>query len=115
MAITEGTGGTHTPSGTSAETLVTITDAGVYQMVVDVDNLVAGDELELRAQLEVRAGGSAKTLFYAAYAHDQGDDATVVLSPPIPKVASTDLILTLAQPVGTARAFIWSVYDYGNA
>ncbi|KKM02265.1 hypothetical protein LCGC14_1786200, partial [marine sediment metagenome] len=79
------------------------------------DNMVAADELELRVDLELRAGGTAKTVFSATYAHDQGNDAVIAMSPPIPKVTNTDLIFTLKQAAGTSRNFIWSVYEYANA
>jgi hypothetical protein len=115
MAVTEKAGGTQTATVTTEHTLTTITAEGVFQLVVDLDNMVNADELELRADLEVRAGGTAKTLFFATYADDQGADNVIAISPPIPKVVNTDLIFTLLQAAGTSRDFIWSVYEYENA
>lgn len=115
MAVTEEAGGTQTATVTTEHTLTTITAEGVFQLVVDMDEMVAGDELELRADLELRAGGTAKTVFFGTYAHDQGNDAVIAISPPIGKVVSTDLIFTLLQAAGTSRDFIWSVYEYENA
>ena len=115
MAITEEAGATQTATVTTEHTLTTITAEGVFQLFVDMDELVAGDSLELRADLEVRAGGTAKTVFFGTWANDQGDDGVIAASPPIPKVANTDLIFTLLQATGTSRDFIWSVYEYENA
>lgn len=115
MAVTENAGGTADVTVDSVETLVTITGEGVFQLVVDIDELVAGDALEIRAKLEVRAAGTAKVLFFATYANEPGADGNIVMSPPIPKVASTDLIFELLQTDGTQRDFIWAVYEYANA
>ena len=115
MAVTENAGGTESVTVDATSTLVTITAEGVYQLVVDLDELVNGDALEIRAKLEVRATGTAKVVFFATYMHDQGADGNIVISPPIPKVASTDLIFELLQTDGTERDFIWSVYEYANA
>ena len=115
MAITEEAGGTQTATVTTEHTLTTITAEGVFQLFVDMDEMVAGDELELRADLEVRAGGTAKTVFYGTWSDLQGDDGLIAASPPIPKVTDTDLIFTLLQAAGTSRDFIWSVYEYENA
>ena len=115
MAVTEEAGATQTATVTTEHVLTTITAEGVFQLIVDLDEMVAGDELELRMDLEVRAGGTAKTLFFGTYAHDQGLDAVVAMSPPVGKVANTDLICTLKQTAGTSRDFIWAVYEYENA
>lgn len=115
MSVTEKAGGTADVTLDVTATLTTITDAGVFQLVVDLDELVAADALEIRAKLELRAAGTAKVVFMATYANDQGADGNIAISPPIPKVTNTDLIFELLQTDGTARDFIWSVYEYANA
>ncbi len=115
MAVTENAGGTANVVVDTPLTLATITGEGVFQLVVDLDELVDADALEIRMKLEVRAGGTAKVVFFATYMHDQGADGNIVISPPIPKVASTDLIFELLQTDGVARDFIWSIYEYANA
>lgn len=115
MAITENAGGTESVTVDSTSTLATITTEGVFQLVVDLDELVDGDALEIRIKLEVRASGTAKVVFFATYSHDQGSDGNITISPPIPKVASTDLIFELLQTDGTERDFIWAIYEYANA
>ena len=115
MSVTEKAGGTESVTVDAVSTLVTITDAGVFQLVVDLDELVAADALEIRIKLEVRATGTAKVVFFATYANDQGSDGGITISPSIHKVSNTDLIFELLQTDGTERDFIWSVYEYANA
>ena len=115
MTVTENAGGTADVVVDTPLTLATITAAGVFQLVVDLDELVAADALEIRVKLEIRAGGTAKGVFFATYANDQGSDGVIAISPPIPKVTNTDLIFELLQTDGTARDFIWSIYEYANA
>lgn len=113
MAISENTSGTQTATIDTEHTLATITTAGVFQLLVDVVNMVDGDELELRIDIKVLTGSTARTIFHATYAHEQGVDANVVISPPIPSVYS--IAFTLLQDVGTGRSFDWAIYEYGNA
>ena len=109
MAVSEKVGGTQTATIGTEHTLSTITAAGTYQLIVDIDNLVAGDELELRVKVKVRSGNTLKEVFHASYAHDQGNDA-VTLSPPVP--APFEFVATLKQTAGTGRAYVWSIVEY---
>ena len=109
MAVSENTGGTQTATVTTEHTLATIAAAGTYQLVVDTDNMVNGDELELRIKVKVRSGNSLKEMFFASYAHDQGNNA-IKIAPPVP--APFEFVATLKQTVGTSRDFIWSIYEY---
>ena len=113
MALTQKASGTQTAIIDTEHTLTTITDAGVYQLLVDVNAMVDGDELELRIDIKVLTGSTARTVFYATFAHDQGVDGNVIISPPIPSAFS--IAFTLLQDAGTGRAFDWAVYEYANA
>lgn len=113
MAVTEKASGTQTATVDTEHTLTTITDAGVYQLLVDVNAMVDGDELELRIDIKVLTGSTARTVFYATLAHEQGVDANVIVSPPIPSIYS--IAFTLLQDAGTGRAYDWAIYEYGNA
>ena len=115
MAVTEKAGGTQLTVINTEHTLTTITDAGVFQLLVDLEPMVDGDELELRIDIEVRTGGTPRTAFNATYAHEQGVDSQISFSVPIPTVASADWIATLKQTAGSVRTFTWAVYEYGNA
>lgn len=115
MAVTEKAGGTQLTVIDTEHTLATITDAGVFQLLVDMEPMVDGDELELRIDIEVRTGGTPRTAFFATYAHEQGVDSQIAISPPVPSVASADWIATLTQTGGSVRTFTWAIYEYGNA
>lgn len=109
MAVSGDTGGTQACTLTTEHTLATITVAGTYQLVVDLDELQNDETLELRIYTKVRSASSSKLAFYAVYKHDQGGHATVY-SPPIP--APFEFKATIEQNGGTGRSFIWSIYEY---
>ncbi len=113
MAISENASGTQTAVISTEHVLATIATAGAFQLLVDVNAMVDGDELELRIDMKVLTGSTARTVFFATYAHEQGVDANVVISPPIPSVYS--IAFTLKQTAGTGRAYDWAIYEYGNA
>ena len=113
MAVSENTGGNQTADSDTEHTLATITVAGVYQLGVDLSNMVEGDELELRIKVKLRSASSSKVAFFAAFAHDAGADGAIVYSPPI--AAPFEIICTLKQVTGTGRSYDWSIYEYGNA
>jgi hypothetical protein len=107
MTVTEKTGGSQTATIETEHTLATITDAGVYVLVVDTANMVAGDVLRLKIKTKARTGGTSRLAYSAVYAHAQGDSNKY--SVPVP--VTTELIATLEQTDGTGRAFPWSVYS----
>lgn len=93
------------------------TTAGVYTAMVNLENMVAGDQVSLRAYVQVLSGDVTKKLLYSAeYANDQGDAAdvgaeaggdVVVISIPIP--SPYEIEFTLTQEAGTGRNFPWRV------
>ena len=109
MAVSENTGGTLSANGTE-QTLATITAAGTYQLVVDLSNMTLGDIVEIRIKVKVRSGSSSKCVFLASYAHAQGADGSIVISPPVP--SPFEFVATLEQVAGTNRNYIWSIYEY---
>ena len=115
MTVTEKAGGTQLTVIDTEHNLTTITDAGVFQLLVDLEPMVNGDEVELRIDIEVRTGGTPRTAFFATYAHEQGVDNQISISPPIPSVASADWIASLKQTGGSVRTFTFAIYEYGNA
>lgn len=108
MAISEHTSGSqtavisteHVLNGTSPET----TD-GVFQVVVDLNNMVAGDILELRIKEKARSGDTQRLAWYATYAHAQAQPLAV--SPTLILLHGWDV--TLKQVAGTGRAYPWSI------
>ena len=90
----------HTLNSTSPET----TD-GVYQLFIDLANMVAGDVLEIRIKEKCRTGDTIRQLLLATLAGAQSD----------PRWASPSFVLmngwdmTIKQTAGTGRAFPWSI------
>ncbi len=116
MTVTAEATGTQSASVGTEHTLSTQTGAKVFQLIVDIHNMVAGDTLELRAYMKVLTGGSAYLAYQAYYAGDPGDGATtgssaqgevVVISPPVASAYS--VAFTLKQTAGTSRNFDWAV------
>lgn len=109
MAVSVKTSGTQTATLTTEHTLATITDAGTYQLAVDLDNLVNDETVTLRIKVKIASGKSSKLLFEAIYKHDQGTQV-IALSPPVP--APIEFVATLTQTGGTGRDFDWAIYSY---
>jgi len=109
MSVTENTGGTQLAVISTEHVLATIIgDPETYfQLRVDISVLADGDELELRLKIAARSGESRKTEWIATYAHDQGDDAELAVSPPVP--VPFEIEFTLLQVAGVGRSFVWSV------
>ena len=103
--------GTQTATVTTEHTLDDIAAAGLYQLVVDLGNMVAGDVVELRAYQAVLASGTLRQLAFHAFYGAQAVGIPAV-SPWLSNV-NTDaasLRFTLKQTFGTGRDFAWQVY-----
>ena len=108
MAISEHTTGSqtatisteHTLNGTTPET----TD-GIYQLFIDVANMVAGDALEIRIKEKARTGDTQRQLLLATLAGAQSDQLWA--SPSLILMNGWDM--TIKQTAGTGRAFPWSI------
>lgn len=109
MTITSKTSGSQSATISTEHTLATITDPGVYVLVVDTVNLAAGDQLELRAKTKCKSGSSSRLAFIAGYAHAQAEINKY--SVPIP--IDTEVIFTLKQVAGTGRSFDWNILQVG--
>lgn len=109
MAISQHASGTltatvgteHVLNPTTPETTV-----GVYQLVVDLTNLAAGDRVEFAVREKVTgAAGTQRRVVIGAYSGPVTD----------PLYVSDSLILihgwdfTLKQTAGTGRSFDWSI------
>lgn len=110
MPISEHTSGSQTASigtehvlnGTTPET----TD-GVFQFVVDVAAMAAGDVLELRLKEKCRTGDTQRVVFNANFLGAQSAEAALYMSPSVVLLHGWDF--TLKQTAGTGRAFPWSI------
>lgn len=107
MAVTEKAGGTQTATLTTEHTLATVTDAGVYQLVVDVSALALSEILTLTLKTKVRTGATSREAWRTIIQHVQA--VPNVYS--IPVAVTTEIVAILRQDNGTGRAFPWSLYQ----
>lgn len=104
MATSEASG-TQTSVITTEHTLATIATDGAFVLYVDANEMVLGDELELRAKLKVTSGGTTREFLIATYAHVQGQP----IKASIPVASINECVFTLKQTVGSPRDFDWEV------
>lgn len=83
----------------------TITTAGVYVLVVDMNALVLGDTLILEAEIKAKSGSTSRVAYKTRFSHAQSEPNK--LSVPIPVSDSVSFFLT--QSAGTGRAFDWNI------
>lgn len=110
MAISEAYSGTQTATINTEHILNTTspeTTDGIYQLFIDVANMVAGDTLELRIEEKVISAGTIRTIFCATLVGAQGADSAAWVSPSMILLHGWDM--TLKQTTGTGRAFPWSI------
>lgn len=100
------TSGTQTATG-AENTLATITDAGRFQLVLDVSEMVNGDTLTIRGKSKVLSGGSTLPIFEVVLSNIQIDD--VFMSPEIP--SAHEVVFTIDEDGGSLNDYAWSVYD----
>lgn len=107
--IAENTGGVVATDGTE-QTLATITTGGVFQLVVDLSNMQNGDAVEFRAKVKIRSLSSEKTVVMSTYAHAQGADGAIAITPPLP--APYQFSATIRRVSGGDRSYEWAIYEY---
>jgi len=103
MALTVTNSGTLTSSGSEQTLGASRTDGKTYVLQVDLNNMAAGDAVEIRVKAKVLTGSTERTLYRANYAGAQ--PYAVVQTPPI--AAPYSVTFTLKTLVGTNRD-----YDY---
>jgi hypothetical protein len=105
MALTSAAHGSQTATIDTEHTLITQTTAGVYVLVVDMTNLVAGDIVVLRIKVKVVHDGASVLAYMATFANVQSEAAKFS----IPVTIDTEIVCTLEQTDGTGRAFPWNL------
>lgn len=121
MALTVQATGTQTATINTEHTLVNANaTAGVWELAVNLANLVNGEEVELRAYVKCLTGDATPFLtYYATYLNKRGDGAApgssaageiIVTSPPISSPYA--ISFTLKQLTGTGRAFDWRAVTF---
>lgn len=114
MAITVSHTGTATISTTeyslvsNSTTLATNTTAGVYQVFIDVSNMAAGDEYQIKIKEKVTASGTQFSVYDATLDGAQGSP---FVAPTLVLINGWDV--TMDQIAGTARAISWSIRKVG--
>src|SRR3954471_6420083 len=97
--------GTQTATLTTEHSLATPTTAKTRVLIVDLTNLVAGENTLLQIKGKVLTGGATVVIRYALYAGPLLEPH--VQSPPV--VLPFGGTFTLTQTGGTGRTFPWSV------
>lgn len=103
--------GTQTATLATDHTLVTQTaptGGAVYQFRARAHNLVNGERLTLRVQVDGESGGTLDDVYEALFAHIQTD--TYKDSPAVAVPAGGRVRVILRQEGGTGRAFPWWLY-----
>jgi hypothetical protein len=105
-------------SGTQAasigveQTLADLTSPfAVYQMIVDVSNMQAGDVTNLRVYTRVLGGGALDSALYQQISGaPTGYGDQVYLS--LPVVSDQEIKFTLQQIAGSPRSYPWKVVSF---
>jgi hypothetical protein len=88
-----------------------ITTAGIYQYLVDIANLAAGDIVELRIYGKVRSSDTERLMFGPVTYGPIPPSVDIAVSPAV--VTAASFKATLKQVAGTGRAFPWAIYSTG--
>jgi hypothetical protein len=105
MAVTSVGSGSQSCTLDTEHTLDTETTAGVYVLVVDMNNLADGDVVILRIKTKNKSGSTSRLAYQATFANAQTEINKY--SPAIP--IDTELICTIEQTDGTGRSFDWNL------
>lgn len=114
MAVTAFATGTQAATVGTEHTLSDVNQAGVYQLIVDTDNMVAGDAVELRIGAIVLTGGARKGAYFQTYTDEQSGEELIKYSVPVSNdlTDTGSLRFTLKQTRGTSRNFDWKVLKH---
>ena len=94
---------------TTEHTLTTITAAGTYCLLINLEPAAAGDVFEVRAYVKTLTGSTERVLYFDTWADNQPTDDELKILVPIPTVYSTKY--TLKQTAGTSRTIEWIAID----
>lgn len=89
-------------SGTT--TLQNNTDDGIYQVFIDVANMVAGDEYLIQVKEKVTAAGTQRVIYSATL---EGVQSSPFVTPTLILLHGWDVTMDLIT--GTARTISWSI------
>lgn len=114
MTISAFGSGTQTATVTTEHFLASVNEAGVYTFHVDLVNLAAGDQVELRVYQMILTGGTQRVAYLASYQGAQPADGLIAISVPISNelTDTNSLRFSLKQTLGTGRNFPWKVLKH---
>ena len=112
MAITEAYSGTaaigtteySAPNAANYDINTPITADGVYQVFLDVSDMVAGDQLQIRVYEKVRSGDTQRVVYESVLSGAQAD---IWVSPSLILLHGWDV--TLDTLAGTSITVNWSI------
>jgi len=78
---------------------------GIYVLVVDTNNMAAGDNLTLKIKTKAIGGGNSRLAYTMTYSDLQAEPNKY--SVPVP--VNNEIVVTLTQTAGVARTFPWSL------
>jgi hypothetical protein len=115
MAITAHATGTQASTIGTEHTLDDVAIAGVFQLYISLENLAAGDIVELRAYQIMLTGDTRKVIMKEVYSDAQPtDDIHKFFVPLANELTDAGSIrFTLKQTRGTTRNFKWKVLTLG--
>lgn len=88
--------------------LTSITDDGIYQIFIDFNAMVAGDQYEVKVYEKVQSGGSQFVVYHAYVTGlDGGMDGGVLVLPSLVLVNGWDV--TVKRLAGSDRTIGWSI------
>ena len=100
--------GTQTATINTEHTLATITDAGIYVLLVDKHLMQAGDTTQFRRKTKVLTGGTSRVVVMDSFSDAPSADAMIYQSEP-PLSLRFSGSFTLKQTAGTGRDYDWRI------
>ena len=108
MALALETSGTQSTTGSGTEdTLATLTGTKFYQLFLDLNDMVDGDVLTVKAKVKVLSGGTSRLAYSGTYTHTQGEKIVCT----VPIASDQECIFTITQDSGTA-SIPWKVLSW---
>jgi hypothetical protein len=114
MTVTAYASGTQSASVGTEHFLSSPNLAGVFTLHVDLINMQAGDQVELRVYQMILTGGTQRVAYVETFQGVQSDDNMIAISVPISNelTDTNSLRFSLKQTLGSSRNFPWKVLKH---
>ena len=107
MGLVAAASGTQTAAVGTEHQLSTQTGAGIYVLVVDTNNMAAGDSITLKIKTRAIGGGELRVAEGTVKTFTGIQSEQNKYSIPVP--SNNEIAVFLTQTAGTARAYPWSL------